>query len=113
MQRGSSAPTTAPVARPDILFEDFEKETYEGWTATGTAFGKGPIESVKMPAYQGAVGARGKRLVNTHNASQGEDVVKADAHTGTLTSKEFKIERDYITFLVGGGGTRGERASIC
>ncbi len=96
-----------PVARPDILFEDFEKETYEGWTATGTAFGKGPIESVKMPAYQGAVGARGKRLVNTHNARQGEDVVKADAHTGTLTSKEFKIERDYITFLVGGGAHKG------
>jgi uncharacterized protein (DUF608 family) len=94
--------------RPDILFEDFEKETYEGWTAAGTAFGPGPIEKAKMPGYQGDVGSRGKRLVNTHNARQGEDVAKGDAHMGTLTSRAFTIERNYVTFLVGGGGHPGK-----
>jgi uncharacterized protein (DUF608 family) len=89
--------------RPDVVFEDFEQETYNGWTATGTAFGTGPTERSKMPAYQGEIGQRGNRLVNTHNARQGEDVVKADAHTGTLTSRPFTLERDYITFLIGGG----------
>ena len=56
-----------------------------------------------MPAYQGEIGQQGKRLVNTHNARPGDDVVKADAHTGTLTSRPFIVERDYITFLIGGG----------
>lgn len=93
--------------RPDILFEDFEKETYEGWTVTGTAFGSGPIEMSKMAAYQGDVGGRGKRVVNTHNVRQGEDVSRADAHRGTLTSKPFVIERNYITFLIGGGAHEG------
>jgi uncharacterized protein (DUF608 family) len=94
--------------RPDILFEDFEKDTYEGWTATGTAFGNGPLEQAKMPAYQGDVGAQGKRLVNTHNTRQGEDVARGDAHMGTLTSKPFALERHYITFLIGGGSHPGK-----
>ena len=89
--------------RPDIGFEDFEKGAYDGWTATGTAFGTEPMQRSQMPAYQGEVGQQGHRLVNTHNARQGEDVGKADAHTGTLTSRPFTIERDYITFLIGGG----------
>ena len=94
--------------RPDIVFEDFEKPTYEGWTATGTAFGAGPVEKSKMPQYQGDVGAEGDRLVNTHNTRQGEDVGKGDAHTGTLVSKPFKIERDYINLLIGGGSHEGK-----
>ena len=32
-----------PEERPDIVFDDFEKPVYDGWTATGTAFGTGPI----------------------------------------------------------------------
>jgi non-lysosomal glucosylceramidase len=94
--------------RPDIVFDDFEKGTYDGWTATGTAFGTEPMERSKMPAYQGVIGQQGERLVNTHNARQGEDVGQADAHTGTLTSRSFTIERDYITFLIGGGAHKGK-----
>jgi len=95
------------TSRPDILFEDFEKETYEGWTAAGTAFGSGPVEMRKMAAYQGDVGGRGKRVVNTHNVRQGEDVLRGDAHLGTLTSKPFVIERNFIKFLIGGGAHQG------
>jgi hypothetical protein len=61
-----------------------------------------------MPVYQGDVGNEGLRLVNTHNARQGEDVSKADAHVGTLTSKPFQIERDFISFLIGGGKHPGK-----
>jgi len=96
-----------PVERPDVVFDDFEKPTYEGWTVTGTAFGGGPVETAKMPAYQGDVGSQGKRLVNSHNTRQGEDVAKGDAHTGTMTSKPFTIERNYINFLIGGGAHKG------
>jgi non-lysosomal glucosylceramidase len=97
-----------PEKRPEILFEDFEREAYDRWTATGTAFGEGPTEAARMPKYQGEVGASGKRLINTHNARQGEDLSKADAHLGTLTSAPFLIERDFITFLIGGGNHPGK-----
>ncbi|MEI6234980.1 MAG: GH116 family glycosyl-hydrolase [Planctomycetota bacterium] len=91
------------AVRSDIVFEDFEKETYDGWTVEGTAFGKGPIKKSEMPAYQGDVGARGERLVNSHNVRKGESVAGGDGHVGTLTSREFVVERNYINFLIGGG----------
>jgi non-lysosomal glucosylceramidase len=96
------------VKRDDILFDDFEKAAYEGWKATGTAFGDGPMTRDKMPAYQGEIGSHGPGLVNTHNARHGENVNEADAHTGTLTSREFTIERDYLNYLIGGGNHPGK-----
>lgn len=99
---------TRSEKRPEILFEDFEKASYEGWTVDGTAFGPGPIEASKMPAYQGKVGAKGDRLVNSHNTRNGEDVAKGDSHVGALTSKPFPIERDFINFLIGGGPHEGK-----
>jgi len=104
------APTAKkpPVLRPDIVFEDFESPTYGGWTTTGTAFGDGPIEQAAMPRYQGNVGCHGKRLVNSHNTRNGEDVRAGDAHIGTLTSPPFTIRRRYIRFLVGGGAHSGK-----
>ena len=107
--RAAEPPKTQPQPkRPDVRFEDFEKPEYEGWTATGTAFGDGPIVKAKMPGYQGDVGSQGKRLVNTHNTRQGEDVRQGDAHVGTLTSRPFTVERNYITFLIGGGAHQGK-----
>jgi len=106
--------TTEPIsdgyttARPDILFEDFEKDNYEGWTATGTAFGDSPVKMTDMPGYQGDVAGEGKRVVNTHNVRQGEDVRGGDRHVGTLTSKPFVIRRKYINFLIGGGAHEGK-----
>ncbi len=94
--------------RADILFDGFERGTYQGWTATGTAFGSGPVERSGMPSYQQDPGAQGRGLVNSHNARQGEDIPKADAHTGTLTSRSFVIERDFISFLIGGGQHPGK-----
>ena len=104
----AAPPATHRQQRPDIVFDDFESPSYAGWTATGTAFGDGPVEQARMPAYQGDVGAHGKRLVNSHNTRHGEDVVAGDAHVGTLTSRPFRIERNYITFLIGGGAHPGQ-----
>ena len=94
--------------RADIPFEDFEAGNYDRWTVTGTAFGDRPMDKSQMPAYQGNVGAQGNRLVNSHNTRHGEDVGQGDAHVGTLTSKPFAIERDYIGFLIGGGAHKGK-----
>jgi uncharacterized protein (DUF608 family) len=100
--------TGSEFARPDIPFEDFERPDWAGWTVEGTAFGPGPVEAARMPAYQGQVGAEGARLANSHNVRAGEDVAGGDAHVGALLSREFTIERAWITFLIGGGSHPGE-----
>ena len=97
-----------PAKRADILFDDFERETYDSWTSTGTAFGAGPIERNKVPEYQGDLGMHGRRAVNSHSTAPGTEVGGKDAAIGTLTSKPFTLERNYITFLIGGGSHQGK-----
>lgn len=107
--RARSAPPEPPrTRRPDLLFDDFERAKYERWTATGTAFGEGPIELSKIPEYQGPLDGQGRRVVNTHGGAPGNDVGARDAATGRLVSESFVIERDYINFLIGGGAHRGK-----
>ena len=101
-------PPGAAPQRPDIVFDDFERETYGDWTVTGTAFGKGPVEIARIPAYQGDVQGKGKRVVNSHASAPGNSVEEKDSATGTLLSRLFTIERNYITFLVGGGSHQGQ-----
>jgi non-lysosomal glucosylceramidase len=96
-------PSDASPQRRDILFEDFEGETYGDWTVSGTAFGAGPAEVSKIPAYQGDVRGKGKRVANSHASAPGSSVEEKDAATGKLVSRAFTIERNYITFLIGGG----------
>ena len=81
------------------VFEDFEKENYEGWTITGDAFGKGPSRGTE-PGQQPVSGFAGRRLVNTFK--------RGDGPQGTATSKPFRIERHYIGFLIGGGNHPGQ-----
>lgn len=94
--------------RPDVLFEDFGRETYEGWEVTGEAFGKGPILKSQIPSYQGDVGSKGPRVVNSHASAPGNDTAAKDAKTGTLTSRPFTIERRYINLWIGGGRHPGK-----
>ena len=88
----------------DIIFADFEDGTYQGWKATGDAFGKSPVTDKTKADYQKDIRHRGKFFVNSHQTRDGG---KGDGHIGTLTSPEFTIERDFISFLLGGGGHRG------
>ncbi len=98
------------LQRPDILFEDFERETYAPWTTKGTAFGSGPIKKSKVPEYQGDLAMHGQHAVNTHSSAPDNSVEGRDGHTGTLTSPPFTIERNYIRLLVGGGSNPGKTA---
>jgi len=91
----------------DLVFEDFENGSYEGWTSTGSAFGERPNQK-PIPEYQGDVNAQGNGFVNTHSALRGTGREVGDGLTGTLTSRPFSIERPYIRFLVGGGGHEGK-----
>ncbi len=86
------------AAENDILIADFEGETYGDWKVEGEAFGPGPAKGTlrgQMPVS----GFVGKGLVNTF--------FNGDGTTGTLTSPPIQVERDFITFLIGGGGHEG------
>jgi uncharacterized protein (DUF608 family) len=107
--RADAAPRAPiPDERPEIVFDDFETGRYEGWTATGTAFGTKPRMLADIARYQGNLNAHAQGLVNSHESRSGEDVRAADAHIGTLTSREFVIERTFISFRIGGGKHQGQ-----
>ena len=109
LQCTAAKPTTTepPSDRPDIVFEDWGRETYEGWSVTGTAFGDGPILKSRIPDYQGDVGGPGQRVANSHATAPGDSVEQKDNATGTLTSAPFTIERHYVKFWIGGGNHAG------
>lgn len=95
-----------PGRRPDIIFEDWNQATYAGWQAEGTAFGHGPVKQSAIPAYPGAVGGDTAQVVNSQVAAPGETPAEKDRAVGKLLSREFIIERNFITFWIAGGKTR-------
>lgn len=91
--------SAAPTGRATLVVADFEGPDYGGWTATGTAFGKGPAHGT-LDTQQEVTGFQGKGLVNTF--------IAGDAPQGTLTSPPFKVERKRLNFLIGGGNHPGK-----
>jgi len=94
-------PNSAP-ARPDIIFENWNKPTFEGWKVEGTAFGPGPIERAIIEKKMSKLGGESARLVNSYFPNQ------SNAGTGKLTSASFVIERNFINIWIGGGDTEGK-----
>jgi len=86
-------------SRGEVVIADFEGSDYGDWKTTGTAFGAGPARGA-LPGQMEVSGFLGKGLVNSF--------LHGDDSTGTLTSPPFRIERDYLCFLIGGGGFDGE-----
>lgn len=86
-------------AEDDILINDFEAAGYGDWTVEGKAFGKAPAKGT-LAGQMHVPGFEGKGLVNTF--------LGGDKPTGKLTSPEFTIQRDYIKYLIGGGGHKGK-----
>jgi uncharacterized protein (DUF608 family) len=86
--------------RPPSRFADFEGSDWGDWTVEGEAFGEGPARGT-LPNQQPVHGFEGKGLVNTYLGGN-------DRLHGRLTSPEFRIERPWITFLLGGGRHPGK-----
>jgi len=84
---------------PDILIADFEGDDYGAWKTTGKAFGAGPAPGT-LPGQMEVSGFKGKSLVNSFH--------QGDGTTGTLTSAEFTVSRNFVSFLIGGGGWEGK-----
>jgi len=91
-----------------VIYDDFERATYAPWTATGTAFGSGPVLITDIPSYQGDVKGFGERVVNSHASAPGASIAEKDAKTGTLVSPDFTVTHGYLHFLQGGGSTSAD-----
>lgn len=94
----------------DIVFEDWESGTFDGWTVEGDAFGAGPVTQAELPGYMRRFGdllLSGTRFVTSHNFRGGG---AADDYVGSLTSREFTVERSHVAVSVGGG--RRETAGV-
>lgn len=78
----------------DLIIADFEGSDYGAWKTTGEAFGPGPARGT-LPGQMPVDGFAGHGLVNSF--------YHGDGTTGSLTSPPFRIERRYISFLIGGG----------
>jgi hypothetical protein len=96
-----------PVTVEEILFENFENGTFDGWTVVGEAFGTGPNPNFH---HQPLAGHQGHHLADSfHNQGRvGADAHASDRPKGKLTSKPFRIERRTIKFLIGGGNHSGK-----
>ena len=86
--------TISSHAAGDIVIGDFEGVGYGSWQTQGTAFGTGPV-----------LGARASELniQGVHGNGMASSGLAGDTSTGTLTSPTFKVERRYISFVIGGG----------
>jgi fructan beta-fructosidase len=89
------------AAAPDILVADFEGDSFGGWKVSGEAFGKAPAKAA-LDGQMPVSGYLGSGFVNGYHGG--------DDSTGTLESPSFKIERKYLSFLIGGGKFPGETA---
>lgn len=82
------------MAQEDLVVADFEGTDYGPWTKSGKAFGEGPARGT-LPGQMHVEGYLGNGLVNSF--------FEGDGTTGELLSPEFTIERNHISFLIGGG----------
>lgn len=86
-------------AADDIILADFEGADFSPWKARGDAFGNAPSKG-PYPGQMNIEGFQGSGFVSSFNGG--------DQAKGKLVSPDFKIERKFITFLIGGGAWKGE-----
>jgi len=110
---------------------DFEGGTLSGWTAEGSAFSAqptfGPNVAASRVGYSAALGGdywqgpvvinhQGSYWIGTYEARPRREFpwgsLGYDAPTGTLTSPEFELDADRITFLIGGGASGATRIEL-
>jgi CubicO group peptidase (beta-lactamase class C family) len=81
------------------VFSDFENGTFDGWILTGNCWGREPHTADTVP---GISGFQGRRFLCTLHPRFGTSA------TGKAVSREFAIEKPFISFLIGGGNYPGQ-----
>ncbi|HBU77408.1 MAG TPA: hypothetical protein DEF18_04840 [Muricauda sp.] len=77
-----------------VIF-DFEDLSFDGWKVEGEAFGNAPASQDGFEGQSRVEGYLGRGYVNSFR--------NGDAAKGALKSPKFKISKNYINLLVGGG----------
>ena len=93
-----TTPSSPTSPSKDTVLFDFEKGNFEGWTLTGDCWDKTPSTSRTFVDRQGnplVTGIVGEGYLTT--------LYKSAATTGKAVSKEFTIDRPFLTFKIGGG----------
>ena len=73
--------------RGDVVFEDFDKPGYQGWTIEGQAFGAGPSSAI--PPNQALAGYTGENMANSFGHG-------TDRLVGGLTTPKFRMPKLYV-----------------
>jgi uncharacterized protein (DUF608 family) len=97
-----STPPDPSTNRTDIPFEDWSKDTFEGWTVEGTAFGPGPIKRAVIEKEMKELGGDSPGVANSYFPTH------SNAGTGKLTSRPFPVARNFINIWIGGGNIVGQ-----
>ena len=84
------------------MFEDFNRDSFDGWYLTGDAFGDRPTRPAIFDSKRPAEPARLVPLA----AGQAHSGMFSDRLRGVLRSRSFTIESRYIHWLVAGRGGR-------
>jgi AraC-like DNA-binding protein len=85
--------------KTDVVFEDFESGTYNGWNVIGNAF-ESPRNRTNVYYPISANGFNGQYFAFSFGEAH-------DERQGKLISIPFTINHDYIKLLVGGGNHEG------
>lgn len=85
-------------AAEDRILADFEGKDFGNWTVEGEAFGTGPVTG-NLPQQGRVQGFLGQHFANSYHGT--------DKSTGSLTTPSFVIDRDYLSFFIGGGAHEG------
>ncbi|RYG21459.1 hypothetical protein EON82_18800 [bacterium] len=81
----------APQSRPDLPLGTNE---HGAWTMSGDAFRSGRVSEDLLVRLE-ITGTRDNAVISSE--------IEGDRPQGTATSPSFRIERDYVSFLIGGG----------
>jgi mono/diheme cytochrome c family protein len=86
----------------EVVFEDFNRDSFDGWSVTGDAFGDAPsrAQNLRLELANGA-----SRLVSI-KPGQAHSGSISDRLCGVLRSRSFTIENRYLHWLVAGTGGR-------
>jgi len=86
---------------------DFECGDLQNWTASGNAFLVQPTKGDNSALRNRPAGPQGTYWIGTFERYNGiignPGDLQADTKTGTLTSIDFPISKNYINFMIGGG----------
>jgi hypothetical protein len=96
----SDGPLGATPRDGETVFEDFSKPAYEGWFASGEAFGSGPSRAGDL-----TVEIAGRRAIPVP-AGWAHSGLVSDRLQGVLRSRTFTTERRFVHVRVMGNGGR-------